>query len=154
MSLLPRLLKCCGYTHPTVSNWVFSFPNTIQPSPCFHLANSFALPSAYSWHFPPLRGGWARQDSPSAGTLSSLFSCFDTWQQQFCFFPAASFFSHLLQGPPIKSERHTFKYQGCGVLCAVGSCVSVYLLSVYISATCIHGDFRDQKTVLDHQQLL
>lgn len=103
----------------------------------FHHANSFALPSAYSWHFPPLRGGWARRDSPSAGTLSSLFSCFDTWQQQFCFFPAASFSSHLLRGPPIKSERHTFKRPWPNTK-AVGSCVLWGLVCLYICCLCIY----------------
>lgn len=90
----------CRYTHP-------------QSHLC--QANSFAPSFVYSWHFCPAHkafrpvGGWTRQDSLSAGTLSSPFSCFDTWQQQFYFFPASSFFSHLLQGPPIKSKRHTFK---------------------------------------------
>lgn len=100
------------------------------PPPC----SSFAPLSARSWRFctthssplpltqrllragvAPGRGSVSAKQgklgrySLSAGTPSSLFSCFYTWQLRFCFFPAASFSFRLLQGPPIKPKRHMFK---------------------------------------------
>lgn len=76
------------------------------------------------------RLGKAGHYSLSASTPSSLFSCFCTWQLQFCFSPAASFSFHLLQGPSIKPKRHLHESKvprlwAC--LCVITSmCLYVY----------------------------